>query len=316
MTTSAIALLALLSVQSAPLTPQAPIVVPGGPGHFDFMNVDPINRLVFACHPQRSSFTVVNLVNNEVKDVNAGVAVNGIAADPVGKKVYAAGPGNTLVKFDMNSWTKEASLPLGGPGDCVAYDAKRGVVYVDNDDGTSLWIVDATSMKLTGTVTIKEAPEVMEYDETRNRIFQNIKTTNTLQVIDPDSKSVVSEWQLGGVTGPHGLVLDKSMGRLFVAGSNGMLAILDAADGKVITTLDLKQKSDQIGYDPGLKRLYIPGSGLLATYQVTESTATLLGSTPLPKGCHSVTVDPVSHQVWIAYSDDKDSYVQSFTAQQ
>lgn len=308
----AIALLAALLTQSAPLVPQTPLMVPGGPGKFDFMNVDPVNRYVFACHPGKSSFTVVNLANGEVKDVDAGVEVNGIAADPVGKKVFAAGPGNTLVEFDMTNWVKVASLPLTGPGDSVVFDGKRGVVYVDNDDGTNLWIVDAATLKLSATVTIKEAPEVMQFDEAKGRIFQNIKSSNTLQVIDADSKAVLSEWTLGGVTGPHGLAYDPTLGRLFSVGSNGKLAILDSSTGSVITTVDVNKKSDQIGYDPGLKRLYIPGSGLISVYQVSDSAATLIGSVPNPKGCHSVTVDPVTHNVWVAYSDEKESYVQCF----
>ena len=118
------------------LTAETPIAVPGGPGKFDFMNVDRTNRFVFACHPGKKSFTVVNLTTKEVKDVDAGVEVNGICADSAGKLVYAAGPGNTLVKFDSTTWTKTGSLALSGPGDCVQYDSKRGVVYVDNDDGT------------------------------------------------------------------------------------------------------------------------------------------------------------------------------------
>src|SRR5579872_5210766 len=105
----------LLTAQSAPLVASAPLEVPGGPGKFDFMNSDATDRLVFACHPSKSTFSVVDLKTGIAKDIDAGVAVNGIDADPSRHKVYAAGPGKTLVAFDMQTWTKSGSLPLDGP---------------------------------------------------------------------------------------------------------------------------------------------------------------------------------------------------------
>jgi hypothetical protein len=38
----------------------------------------------------------------------------------------------------------------------------------------------------------------------------------------------------------------------------------------------------------------------------------VLGSVPMPKGTHSVAVDPTTHQVWIVYADDQHSYAQAF----
>jgi DNA-binding beta-propeller fold protein YncE len=308
-----LALLALATL-AAPLTAQTPIVVPGGAGHFDFMNIDPVNRLVFACHPGKSSFTVVDLNTGEAKDVDAGVEVNGICPDSKGKRVFAAGPGKTLVCFDSKSWKKTGSLTLDGPGDCVQYDGKRGVVYVDNDDGTNLWIVDPKTMKLKNSIVIKEAPEYMELDQTRSRIFQAIKSTSTVQVIDPDSMKVVDEWKLGELTGPHGLAVDRKTGRVFVAGKNGKLVILDATSGKLLSSLDVVKGSDQIAYDAGLQRLYIPGASTIQVIQISGDTATVLGSVPVEKDCHRVAIDPTNHDVWVAYADATNSYVQKFSA--
>lgn len=307
----------LLSPQAGqpPLVAQAPIVVPGGAGHYDFMNFDGTDRLVLAAHPGKSSFTVVNLDSREVKEVDATCAVNGIDADPAGHKVYAAGPGKTLVQFDTSTWMKTGSLPLDGPGDSVVFDGKRGTIYVDNDDGTNLWFVDPSTLKVVQTVTIKEAPEVMVLDSGRGKIFQNIKSANAIQVIDIDSHKVVAEYPLGDLKSPHGLAEDASLGRLFSVGKNGKLVILDADSGKILTTLDVVQSSDQIAYDPGLKRLYIPGAGQIDVVQISESGASLLGHVANPAGCHSVTVDTKTHDVWVAYSDDKDSYVMMFTTQ-
>ena len=298
--------------QDAPLTASPPIEVAGGPGHFDFMNCDPTDRLVFACHPQKSTFTVVDLNTGTAKDVDATAACNGIDADPTRQKVFAAGPGKTLVEFDMKTWTKTASLALDGPGDSVVCDPKAGVVYVDNDDGTNLWIVNADTLKIEKTVTIKEAPEVLVRDEGRGKLFQNIKSTNSLQVIDPKEAKVLSEYQLGDLQSPHGLAIDAAAGKLLSVGRNGKLVILDADSGKILQTVDVNKNSDQIAYDADLKRLYIPGSDVIEVVQIKDDGATVLGTTPVAHGCHSVTVDPQTHAVWVAYTDDKGSYVQKF----
>lgn len=296
------------------LTAQPPIVIPGGAGHFDFMNVDPSDRLAFACHPGKQSVTVINLDTGAVRDIPTGIEVNGVDVDRKGHKLYAAGGGNSLVQIDMKTWTKTNALPLGGPGDDVLFDSKRGVVYVDNDDGTNVWVVDPRTLTVSHAITIKGAPEVMLLDNKRHRLYQNIKPTNTLQVIDPDTQSVVAEYTLGDVTSPHGLAEDTSLGRLFVAGRNGRLAVLDADTGALVSSADITKGSDQIAYDQALKRLYIPGSGVIQVFQAGKDAVKLVGDAPLPKGCHSVTVDPKTHDVWVVYSDDKDSYAMKYKA--
>jgi DNA-binding beta-propeller fold protein YncE len=312
-------LIATLAFQTAadapaPLVADTPLVVPGGAGHFDFMNVDAANRLVIASHPGKKSVVVVNLTTNEVKDIDAGAACNGIGVDSKGGRVFAAGPGQTLVRFDSKTWTKTGTLALAGPGDCVQFDSKNGVVYVDNDDGTNLWVVDPDTLKIKATVTIKEAPEYMEFDRTRNRIFQAIKSTNSVQVIDASTYQVVSEWTIGEATSPHGLALDRKAGRIYVAGKNGKLAILDADSGKLLNTVDVVKSSDQIAYDSKLKRLYIPGSGTLQVLQVAGDNATVIGGIPVDKDCHRVVVDSRTNDVWVAYTDADNSYVQRFKA--
>ncbi|HLK14378.1 MAG TPA: hypothetical protein VKT78_06210 [Fimbriimonadaceae bacterium] len=310
----AIALLLVSSLHAASLTAEAPLEVPGGAGHFDFMNIDVTNRLVFACHPGKSSFAVVDLKNGSVKDVDAGVPVNGICPDPDGHRVFAAGPGKALVCFDTHTWEKKGSLPLDGPGDCVQFDTKRGVVYVDNDDGTNLWVVDPAGMKLKGAVTIKEAPEYMEVDQGRGKIFQAIKSTATVQVIDIETMKVTAEWSLGELKSPHGLAEDRTTGRIFVVGKNGKLVILDAESGKTVGNVEVVKNSDQIAYDQELKRLYIPGESKIQIVQIDGDSGSVAGSVPVDKDCHRVTVDTTNHDIWVAYATADKSFVQKFTA--
>ena len=311
--TSASVALAFLGLQTGPLEPIPAIVVPGGAGGFDFMNVDAVNGLVLAAHPKKSGFAVFNIKSRKAQEISC-CAVNGICADSKGHRVFAAGPDKKFVVFDSRSWKQVGEVALDGPGDCVQYDAKRGLVYVDNDDGTKLWIIDPTKQKITGTVAIKEAPEYMEIDRKKDRIYQAIKTTNSVQVIDLKTKSVQAEWGLENLTSPHGLAQDIDLNKIFIVGKNGILDILDTNTGKKETEGQTVKSSDQIAYDQELKRLYIPGSGSMEVIQIEQSGFHKMGTVVVPKGCHSVTVDPKTHVVWIAYSDDKNSYLQGFIA--
>jgi len=302
-----------LAFQSAPLSAGKPVLVPGGPGGFDFMNVDAENRLILAAHPKLGGFAVLDLKTGKAKEI-ACYAVNGICADSKGHRVFAAGPDKKFVVFDSKSWKKLGELSLDGPGDCVQFDTKHGVVYVDNDDGTSLWRIDPSKPKLTATVTIKEAPEYMELDAKTGQIFQAIKTSSSVQIVDLKSNKVTAEWTLDKLTSPHGLAYDPEFQKVFVVGKNGILDVLLANHGGAKEgDWQSVKNSDQIAYDRGLKRLYIPGSGQMEVVAIGKTGMHTLGTVPVPKGCHSVTVDPKTHTVWIAYTDDKNSYLQPYS---
>lgn len=307
-------IIALFALNTAPLSAQKPIVIPGGAGHFDFMNIDAKNHLVLACHPGKSALAVLDITTGKTRDISIGTEVNGVSVDSAKHMLYAAGPGNKLVAINSKTMEVTGALPLDGPGDCVQFDHKRGVVYIDNDDGTHLWIVDAKTLKLTGTVAIKEAPEYMELDNGKGLIFQAIKSTSTVQVIDCDAKKVTREYTLGLLTSPHGLVLDDKVRRLFVVGKNGKLAILNADSGKLLSTVGVVTGSDQIAYDQGNQRVYIPAGGALQVIQITGNKGKVLGSVPVAKDCRRVTVNQTTHDVYVAFSEGNDSFFQIFTA--
>jgi hypothetical protein len=69
------------------------------------------------------------------------------------------------------------------------------------------------------------------YDPASDRIFQNIKSNDSLLVIDPGSNTVRQHWKTTPAKKPHGLAIDSATKRLFCAGQNGKLAVIDATSG-------------------------------------------------------------------------------------
>jgi len=292
---------------------QAPIEIPGGPAHFDFMVADPSMHRVLACHPGAKSLVVLDTTTNQPTVIETG-EVNGVDVDPVENKYFAAGGGQSIAVIDRTTLKKVADIPTTGPCDDVVYDPANGLVYVDHDDGTEVWVVDPKTNKITGTVAVAGAPEVMVYDPATDKVYQNIKPTDQTQVIDPKTGAVTASWSTTPAHSPHGLAIDSQKGLLFSAGKNGKLVAIDIKTGTVTSDCDIAQGVDQIAYDSAKHRVYCAcGSGAVSIVHVTRKGALKpVEDITVPKGTHSIAFDGDSKGAWIAYSTDTGSFLQAF----
>jgi DNA-binding beta-propeller fold protein YncE len=309
-----LSLAALPALAQAPLKAQKPITIPGGPGGFDWMLVDAKSDRVFATHKGTKSVAIVDLkTDTALASVIVGTA-QGVAIDLKDNKIFLGDDEeHKVVVLDYTTLKKTGEIAVTGPVDDVLYCAKNGMIYADHDDGTDVWVIDPKTEKIVATVKIPEAPEKLEYDPTSDRIYQNIKSNNTVQVIDPSTNKVEKIFDTAPVVGPHGLAIDRKGQRLFTAGSNGKLAVIDMKTGKVTATVDIPKGVDQIAYDRGNQRIYCACSGFISVVQATDDGAKLLGNIPSPKGSHTLTVDRKTHAVWTCYSDAKESYLMKLT---
>jgi DNA-binding beta-propeller fold protein YncE len=302
-----ISILASLLLAQAPLVEGKTFDCPKG-GRFDVLAFDSKFHRVLAAHPGAKTLAVLDTETGKIEEIETG-AVNGVAVGGKLNRIFAAGPDQTLVILDRETLKIEKTITLGGPGDVVAVDSKRGQVYVSHDDGTEDWVFDGSTFAPVGNVTIEEAPEFVDYDSHTDRVYQNIKSTNHMQVIDPSTRSVVATWPTAPMSSPHGLFLDKKNGKAYSVGRNGKLVTLDMATGKVLATTEVAPGTDQIAADTKIGRLYSPGSGKLTVVDISGDIPKVIGEISIPKGTHSVTVDSKSHDVWIAYGDDTSAHI-------
>ena len=295
----------------APLVAGEPVVVPDSKGAFDYLQVDDANRRLLANHTGNNSFDVFDVDSGKfLKRIATGKA-QGVAIDPeAGKYFVSVSAQKKLVIIDSKKLEKTGEIALGGPGDALVFNPKNHCVYVGHDDATDLWVIDTRTEKIVATVTIAEGPEYVLYDAETDRIFQNIKSNDTLLVIDPASNTVKETWSTSPATRPHGLAFNGKTHRLFCAGQNGKLVVMDSANGKVIATVDIIPGVDQIAFDAGNKRIYCASSsGQISVLEETADGATNIGNVKTAPGAKTIAVDPKTHAVWIAYADKQAAYV-------
>jgi len=293
-----------------PLAPQTPVLDPRAPGSFDYLNVDEKYRRLLVAHSGSRTFDVIDLNNNSVLRQEAVGEGHGIAVDVKdGKYFVGTSRPASVVVLGRKYMVKDDQVTTGGPIDAIAFDTKNDMLYADRADN-QIVIINAKTNKVYWNIPIGGSLEYIVYDPVSDRVYQNIESTGDVVVIDPNLNKVIATWHAAPAVELHGLAVDGASHRLFTAGANGKLAVIDTTSGAVIATADIASSVDQIAFDPGYRRVYCASSiGLLSIVQETDNGAEHLADITVPRRTHSVAVDPVTHAVWIAYGAPDDDYV-------
>ena len=296
---------------TAPLTAETLVEVSPEAKRFDLVQVDGTMHRLLAAHSQAGTLMVIDLATNKlVREIPADEKVSGVAIDAADGKYFAGGIHGVAV-IDSKTLEKTGFINTTGPTDDIAFDSVDGKLYVTHDDGTELWVVDAKKDAITGHIDIPGVPEIMGLDAADHRLYLNIKDKNEVAVLDLAKGTVLTTWPTPATDSPHGLVLDTHAGRLYVAGHSANISVLALPDGKSLPSINIGDgRVDQIAFDASSNRLYVPSSGRLVAVDTAKDA--VLGEVAIPKGTHSVAVDPSTHLVWIVYADDKASYAQAF----
>lgn len=298
----------------APLIAKPAIAVPRSPGSFDYMYVDVARRYLLVAHTGSKSLDVFNLNTGALlRQINVG-SPHGVAIDVKDRKYFVSTIEGIVAVVDRDNLVLNDRPMTPGPGDAVAFDPKNDTVYVDEDGGTRIFTVSGRTNKPGPVITIPQDPEYLNYDSVTDKLYQNIVSTNAVLVIDPATNSVTATWSTLPATSPHGQAIDSAAGRLFVAGSNAMLVMIDMKSGAVIGQTAIAPRVDQIAFDPGTQRVYCAsGTGLLSVVQETPTGLVSLPDVIVPEHAHTVVVDPATHAVWISYGGSETDFIMQLT---
>ncbi len=286
------------------------IAVPREAGRFDYLAVDGQYRRLLAVHTSSNDLLVVNMDTGLIERRVRTGAGHGVALDVKHGKIFIGTEDGIVDVVHRRYLVENDRITVPGVADAVTFDPKNDMVYADHADSSEVWVIDSRNNKLRGAIPIPKGPEYLEYDPVTDRVYQNITSNNTVAIIDPQSNAVSGSWSIAPAADPRGLAVDGAGRRLFSAGSNGKLAVIDMNTGSVAQAIDIPPRVDQIAWDAGLQRLYCAsGLGLLAVIGITSEGFGHLGDVTIPRGAHSVAVDPKTHDVWVAYGGDQNDYV-------
>ncbi|HEV7447460.1 MAG: hypothetical protein JWO04_5281 [Gammaproteobacteria bacterium] len=302
--------------QNATVQPQASIEIPASKGKFDFLRVDDKRHRLLAAHENDGTADYFDLGSNKlIGRVKVGGAVDN-AVDPDSKYYYVSVQEDQRVAvLDAATLKEVKSIKVDGPTDAIIYEPRNHMVYVTHDEGANVWVIDPATAKVVTSIEVPGVPEFMVYDESTDRIYLNIKSADTVAVIDPGTNKTVARWATAPATQPHGLALDSAHHRIFSAGANGKLAVIDTTSGKVVTSVPITAKVDQIAFDPKSQLVFCAGPDKMSMVRVAADGVEAAGDFATAATARNVAVDAKTGAVWSTYTDGKSSFARSWMPQ-
>ena len=240
--------------------------VPGN-GGFDYVTIDSGARRLYLSHG-----TQVDVINADDGKLIGTIAdtpgVHGIAlATEFNHGFTSNGREDKVSMFDPTTLQLINKIDVGKGPDGIYYDRETKRIFTNNHGSHDITAIDAKTGKVVGTVEVKGDGESAVVAD--GLVYVNLEDTNEVVTFDPKSLQVKNRFPIGVAKTPTGLAYDAKSKRLFIGCRNEpRMVVMDAASGKVITSLPIGRGVDFAGFDPQAKLIFFSCSeGVLNVFR-------------------------------------------------
>ena len=265
--------------ERAPLQLVQTISVPGA-RKWDHFGVDMKGNRLFASSEEEPAIEVFNLKTGEhIRSLTDFKEPHNVLPFPELKKIFVVdGEASEIKILDYDSYKIVGRTQLTIDADPVVYDPASKYLYVVNGGREAhtptclISIVDTMSGKKLADLKLdSNRLESMAIETSGPRLFVNMTGINSIGVVDRDKRTVIQTWPVAAAKENVPLQYDEATHRLFLATRKpSKLVVMNADNGKEVTSLDVADYVDDLAYDAAHHRLYIPGGGGSGAISVVE----------------------------------------------
>lgn len=277
----------------------------GGDGGWDFVTVDPAAKRLYVARATRVMVVDTGTLKlvGEVPDT-AGVHGVAVAAD-LGRGFTSNGRTANATIFDLKTLRATGEVKTGENPDMILYDSATRRVFAFNGRSGDATAIDAKAGTVAGTVPLGGKPELAVSDG-KGTVFVNLEDKNEVVALDARELKVKSRWPLGPCEEPTGLAMDVAHRRLFAACANKMMAVVDADNGRVVTTVPIGQGPDGAVFDAD-RQLVFTSNGrdgtITVVHEVSPDRYEVAQTVQTERGAKTVALDPRTHDLYLVTAE-------------
>jgi DNA-binding beta-propeller fold protein YncE len=295
------------------------ISIPGD-WSWDYIGADSGTRHVFVSHgPQ---LEILNMDTYQVdgkipepsfdmskpETLNAQGVRGGGASPELGRGFVPNAHDGSVTIFDLKKLKVLGTVKVGENPDGYVYDPATKRAFTFSNRTKAAAAVDLKDMKLAGTVPLGSKPEAGAADG-KGHVFVNMQEKDLVTKIDSQKLVAEESWPTAPCNEPTSMAMDTKTNRLFIGcrGKSPMLVVMDASNGKIITTLPIGDGTDAAVFDAD-KKLVMTSNGEGTITMIQEESPdkfTIVDTVKTQPGARTMALDTKTHKLFLIDSDRK-----------
>ncbi len=267
-----------------------------GSGGTDYVYADSDGRRVYV--PRGGNTFVFDLDTHKYVGCITNIGGHGVAIDS--KSHHGISSSKPLGMFDTQTLQKIKDIDVQGGPDGILLEPFTGKVLILSHSSPSITLVDPKDGTVTGTIEVGGAMEQAQSDG-QGKLFVDVEDEKKIAVVDLKTMKLVTKYDLGESAGePGGLGLDAKNHILFaMCGDPSVCVVVNADDGKILTTLPIGNGTDGGGFNPATMEAWSSQrDGTLTIIKESSPTNFAVEQTVQTKaGCRTSSLDTKKNQI-------------------
>ncbi|MGA2244408.1 MAG: hypothetical protein ABSH48_05355 [Verrucomicrobiota bacterium] len=261
-----------------------------GNGGIDYVFADNDGRRVYV--PRGGNTFVFDLDSHKYLGSITNVGGHGVAIDTASHHGFASG--QKIGMFDTETLQKIKDIEAPGRPDGILFEPFIGKVLIFSHQAPSITVIDPKEGSVTGTIDVGGAMEQAQSDG-EGKLYVDVEDEKKIAVVDLKTMKLVTKYDLGDTAGePGGLGVDVKNHILFaMCARPNVCVVVNADDGKVLTTLPIGNGTDNGGFNPATMEAFSSQrDGTLTIIKESSPTSFAVEQTvPTKAGCKTCSLD-------------------------
>jgi hypothetical protein len=286
--------------------------IPGYTGDFDHFAIDAKDGRLFLAGEDGAELEVMDLesgaLQQRLKGFGAPHSPLFMAESDALLVIDGEKPSKVL---DAATLKVKRSYPFAAGSDSIGVDGATGHIWVvsggkdvPQKDSNLTEIDPQTGKKYVNVHFDADHVEAMAVEQSGPSIFINVTDKNYLAVIDKKTGKVEKQWKINEAEQNAPLAYDEKNRRLFVVTRKpGMLIVLNADTGATVAKFQAPERTDQVTWDEGNRRVYVTGDGYISVIEQDGADSyregPMIKSLPAAK---TAILDAAHNHFWVAAS--------------
>ncbi len=271
---------------------------------WDYLTADSEGRRLYVSHDRE--VVVLDLDSGALIGKIPGKSVHGIAiAKDFGRGFISCSDPGSIVIFDLKTLAVIERVPVGDDPNVILFDRKTQRIFTADRGSKRITALDPKTGKIVGTIEGLGGKTEHAASDDAGNIFLNMQDLHTMLKLDSQSLKVLETWPMAPCQQPSSMDMDRAHQRIFVGCRSGVMAVVDANSGKIVTTQPIGRGVDAAEFDPERGLIYFScGDGTMSVFhEDTPDKYTLVETVKTQTGARTMAVDHKTGRAFLSVAE-------------